>query len=118
MENNELLLSISNLLDTKFQPLNNRMDSLEQKMDSLEQKVDSLENKVDKNYETLDFKIHKINLTLENVVVPRLQHIEQCYLDTSKRYIEETENIQKLRSDVDTMKSIIQSHSEQLRMIS
>lgn len=50
MTDNELLLALSDMLDKKLQPLNDRLE--------------------------------KIELTQENIILPRLQNIESCYTST------------------------------------
>lgn len=50
MTDNELLLALSDMLDKKLQPLNDRLK--------------------------------KIELTQENIILPRLQNIESCYTST------------------------------------
>ena len=108
MGNNELLLAISDMMDQKLDAINVRMDTMESK---LEAKIDAVD-------ERLSAEIRKTNLTLENIVLPRLNHIEQCYLDTSERYIIETGRINGLTTDVQVLKSVVQEHGERLKKIS
>ena len=115
MNNNELLLAISDMMDQKLDVINVRMDTMENKLDT---KIDALENRLDTLDDRLSGEIQKINLTLENIVIPRISHIEQCYLDTSERYIIETGRINGLTTDVQVLKSVVQDHSRQLQKIS
>lgn len=115
MNNNELLLAISDMMDQKLDVINVRMDTMENKLDT---KIDALENRLDTLDDRLSGEIKKINLTLENIVIPRISHIEQCYLDTSERYIIETGRINGLTTDVQVLKSVVQDHSRQLQKIS
>ena len=62
MSDNELLLAISDMMDTKLKPVNERLEKVE----------DTLENNVVP-------RVKKIELTLENDMLPRLQTIENCY---------------------------------------
>jgi hypothetical protein len=59
-----------------------------------------------------------IKLTLENDILPRLQAIESCYLDTYRRYQTGNNDIEHLKSDVELMKNVIMEHSEKLKKIS
>ena len=104
MNNNELLLAISDMMDKKLDTINVRMDTMENKLTALDERLSN--------------EIRKINITLENVIVPRISHIEQCYLATSERYINETGRINGLELDVQVLKSVAQDHSERLRKIS
>ncbi len=51
--------------------------------------------------------IQKINIQLENDVIPRLNTIEECYTDTYKRYVAETDDIQQLKTDVSLLKAAV-----------
>ena len=108
MGNNELLLAISDIMDQKLDAINVRMDTMENKLTA---KIDAVD-------ERLSAAVTKNSIILENMVLPRLDHIEQCYLDTSERYINETGRINGLVLDVQVIKSVVQDHSEQLRKIS
>ena len=126
MDNNELLLAISDMMDQKLDSVHVRMDTMENKLDSkidavehrLSEDINALDGKIDTADERLSQGMRDINITLENVVIPRISHIEQCYLDTSERYIKETGRINGLVADVQVIKSVVQNHSEQLRKIS
>lgn len=133
MGNNELLLAISDMMDQKIDCINVRMDTMENKLSAdiqaLDTKIDAVEERLSADIQALDAKIDSIderlsadirntNITMENVVVPRIKHIEQCYLATSERYINETGRINGLVADVQVIKSIVQEHSVQLQKIS
>lgn len=52
---------------------------------------------------------------LENNVIPRLNTIEKCYLDTSKRYLERTEQMDRMDLDIGVLKQVVANHSKQLK---
>ena len=52
---------------------------------------------------------------LENNVIPRLNTIERCYIDTSKRYLERTEQMERMDVDISILKQVVANHSEQLK---
>ncbi len=56
-------------------------------------------------------------IQLENEVIPRLKHIEQCYLSTSDRYMEESGKIPKLVHDTDNLLKTVEKHSGRLNII-
>ena len=115
MNNNELLHAISEIMDQKLEEkvmpeiksLGDRFDGLEERFDGLEERFDGLDNRV-KN----------IELTLENDVVPRLSHIEQCYIDTFERYQEGVKKLDKMQMDIEVIKLTVTDHSEELNKIS
>lgn len=86
MTDNELLLAMSDMLDKKLKPVNDRLK--------------------------------KIELTQENVILPRLQNIEACYTSTFKRYQTGVEQIEGMQTDIDVMRKVIAEHSEKLQKIS
>lgn len=150
MRDEELLLSISKLLDDKINPLEKRMDSMEQDLKNeigtvrdevnllkdqvklvedevklvenevklVENEVKLVENEVklmENHVKLVESQVHHINLTLENVFEPRMNTIEACYLDTFKRYQRGCDKIDKLESDNELIRSILQKHSKILQ---
>lgn len=91
MTDNELLLAISNMMDTKLkselQPLKNDLQSVKE-------------------------EVHQIKLYQENIILPRLQTIESCYTDTYDRYKNYAEKMEAAFADIDIMKKVITEHSE------
>ncbi len=55
---------------------------------------------------------------LENDIIPRLNTIEKCYVETSKRYMKSMEVLPVMQADVDNLKITVQKHSELLSRIS
>ena len=101
MSDNELLIAISDMMDTKLKPVNERLDRLEQSYDRLEQ-----------SYNRLEQSQKKMELTLENNMLPRLQAIEECYLSTFERYQSNIGQIETMQKDIDVIKTTIAKHSE------
>ena len=140
MDNKELLLAISDMMDLKLDSIHVRMDTFDAKLDAVEErlsgeirvldaKIDAVEEKLSADISALNAKmnaidqqhgadIRTIKISLENVVIPRINHIEQCYLATSERYINDSGRIDGLLIDVQVIKSIVQDHSTQLQKIS
>ena len=126
MRDEELLLSISKLLDDKINPLEKRMDSMEQdlkkeigivrdEVNLVKDHVELVENEVklmENHVKLVESQVHHINLKLENVFEPRMNTIEACYLDTFKRYQRGCDKIDKLESDNELIRSILQKHSK------
>lgn len=83
---NEDLLAISQLLDAKLKPIDERTKRLE--------------------------------ITLENDVLPRLQNIESCYTSTYRRYQDGTDHIEAMRADIEMIKRAVADHSAKLQKIS
>lgn len=99
-------------LETSVERLGERTDSLEASMSELKTSVSKLDERTAKL--EADVKFIKV-VQLENNVIPRLNLIEKCYLDTSKRYLERTDQIDRMDSDISSLKQTVTSHSEQLK---
>ena len=59
----------------------------------------------------------KINLTLENVVMPRLCTIEDCYTSTYHRYADGIGQFETMQMDIDILKETAVQHGEQLQRL-
>lgn len=103
MTDNEILLALSNMLE----PI--REDIGELKGDV---------RKLEGGFQEMNNRIKKIELTQENVVLPRLQNIESCYISTYDRYKESVDNYDAMRQDVSILKKVVAEHSEKLQKIS
>jgi len=90
MTNNELLLAISEMMDTK-----------------LDAKLKPLENRL---------KHIEVDL-LENNAIPRLNTIEACYTSTFNRYKDSVEDYEAIKQDIAIMKKVIAEHSEKLQKL-
>ena len=56
-------------------------------------------------------------MQLENNVIPRLDTIEGCYLETSKRYLERTDQIDGMAADIVVLKDVVARHSATLQSL-
>lgn len=96
MTDNELLLAISNMLDVK-----------------LRAELKPLQNDI----QDLKDSVTRINLKLDNVIVPRLGNIESCYTDTYTRYKNYGDQMQAVFEDIELLKKVVADHSEQLKQL-
>lgn len=97
MTNEELLLAMSTMMDTKLraelQPLKNQIQDMQD-------------------------EIHNIKLFQENVIMPQLNTIQSCYLDTYHRYRDNADRMDAAYEDIDILKKVVAQHSEKLQAIS
>lgn len=97
MTNEELLLAMSTMMDTKLkaelQPLKNQMQDMQD-------------------------EIHNIKLFQENIIMPQLNTIQSCYLDTYHRYRDNADKMDAAFEDIDILKKVVAQHSEKLQAIS
>ena len=112
-------------LETNVIELKIDVDNLKTKVDGLETDVSEL--KADVSGLKTDVGVLKADVSglkgemqyirvvqLENNVIPRLSTIESCYLDTFQRYVERTEQFDKMTADIGVLKSIVSEHSRKL----
>lgn len=78
----------------------------------------ALSDMLDKKLKPIDEQTKRLEITLENDVLSRLQNIEACYTSTFKRYQDDADQIEAMQSDIDIMKKVIAEHSEKLQKIS
>lgn len=117
MTNNELLLAISEMMDTRLkselQPLKNDLQSVRDELQSVRDDLQYVRD----DLQSVRDEVHQIKLQQENVVLPRLGTIESCYTDTYNRYKNYTEKMETVFDDVELMKKVIAEHSEQLHKL-
>lgn len=137
MNNTELLSSISNLLDEKLnqkfdeklEPINHRLDRIETKVENIENRVERIEDiqnnnilprlsaiEETQNNEILP-RIKTLEINMEHDVIPGLTHIEQCYISTYERYQKGIDQLDRMQSDIDTIKLVVTDHSAELQQV-
>ena len=121
MNNAELLVEIEKLLDRKLEEkLDQQLEvKLEKKLDEkLDAKFKEELGPIRQDIQELKTAVHHTNMRLDVDVVPRLQTIESCYLDTYERYKDGAEDIENLKGDMELVKGILQEHSRELQRMS
>lgn len=97
-------------MDERLDHMDERLDHMDERLDHMDERLDNLEQGV----EELKGRTKKVELTLENNVLPRLQVIEDCYLSTYKRYSAELDKMEAVQKDVSVLKTVVTLHSEQI----
>ena len=128
---NEDLLAISQIVDKRLEirlkpiekdisALDDKVNALDDKVNALDDKVNALDDKViDLNHrvESLESGLHNVRLFQENIILPRLNTIESCYLDTFNRYQKNADKMEIVYEDVDLLKKVAADHSEKLQKL-
>ncbi len=142
MTNNELLLSISRMLDTKLkveiQPIkdalqsvknevkeiNVRLQSVETEVQQVKVEVEQLNGEVQKlkvgveqvkvDVQKLKDETYQLRLNQEKTIMPRLNTIESGYTGTYNRYRSYVEKMETAFMDIDVLKMVVAEHSEKL----
>jgi len=125
---NEILLNLSNMLDPIREELRDIKSDIkeirgditgmkgeiaEMKDDITEMQDDITEMKDD--ITDIKARVKRLELTQENVVIPRLNTIESCYISTYERYKENVEEQKALKQDVSILKKVVTEHSIKLQ---
>lgn len=131
MNNNELLLALSDLLDKKLEPIHNRLEKIESIIENnilprLDRIEATIEHDILPRLKKLELstendilpRLKKLEVCTENDVLPRLRTIESCYLSTYKRYEAGNDQLDAMQIDIDIMKGVLLDHSEKLQRIS
>jgi len=109
-------------LDVRFAQmrgeLDEQMDARFAQIDrTLDAKLDARLNPMERDIHALQDNVNKINLTLENIIIPRLDTIESCYLDTYKRYQKYADKMETAFADIEMLKQVVADHSEKLQKL-
>lgn len=99
-------------LDERTSRLETSVENLKDGMEKLGERTSRLETSVEKL--EADMTYVKV-VQLENNVIPRLNTIEKCYIDTSERYLERTAQMDRMDVDINILKQVVANHSEQLK---
>ena len=102
---NDDLQAISQIIQIGLEPVKKDISSLKEDVSSLKEEMEVVKN---------DIRIIKVDI-LENNVVPRLEHMEQCYLDASNRYISRSDEFSENISRIGTLETTVKRHSEQIQ---
>ena len=76
---------------------------------------DMLDKKLESNLKPIENRLTRIELTLENNILPRLQTIESCYTDTYNRYKDYADKMDAAFADIELLKKVVSEHSEKLQ---
>lgn len=108
--------------DEKLAPINEKFEQIDKRFDRIDERFDRIEADVKDLKQTTskltdDMRYVKVVL-LENNVIPRLNTIESCYVEASRRYLERADQIDAMQADIDILKSTVEKHSDLLQKIS
>lgn len=113
----ELLSAISDMMDEKLHPIKMQIGELygmKEDVQGLKQDVQVLKE----DMQEVKGRVKKIELTQENVILPRLQNIEECYVTTYERYQKNCDEHEEMKQDIAMLKEVVEKHSQILQRIS
>ena len=100
MTDNELLLAMSELFDTKLK------SALQAELQPVKDDIRDMKR-----------RITGIELHLENVTDKNIQLLTENYVPAAKRYEKAVPEMESMRADIDIMKKVIAEHSEKLQKL-
>lgn len=121
MTNEELLVAMSNMmdqrLDEKLEPLKKDMSEVKDRVTNIENRVTNIEDRVT-NIETQVTKIKNrvtnIELDIENDIRPGIITLCDAYGKQFDRYSISIESHEKMKTDIEVLKSIVSRHFDLL----
>ena len=115
MSDRELLSALSDMLDKK---LDARLKPIEESISSMKADIDSMKTEINfmkADINSIKAELQQVKLFQENVILPRLNTIESCYLDTYERYARAAEKMESAYEDVQLLKKVTEKHSQQIQ---
>ena len=121
MTNEELLVAMSNMmdqrLDEKLEPLKKDMSEVKDRVTNIENRVTNIENRVT-NMETqitnIKDRVTNIELNIENDIRPGIITLCDAYGTQFDRYSISIESHEKMKTDIEVLKSIVSRHFDLL----
>ena len=105
-------------LKTEVKGLKSDVDILKTEVKGLGTDVDTLKDKVEsltvRNLR-IQSSVHRLELSQENIVLPRLNTIEACYTDTYNRYKNSADRMDAYFEDTELLKRVVSEHSEKIQ---
>lgn len=128
MTNEELLVAMSNMmdqrLDEKLEPLKKDMSEVKERVTNIENRVTNIENRMTKienrvtNMETqitnIKDRVTNIEINIENDIRPGIITLCDAYGTQFDRYSISIESHEKMKTDIEVMKSIVSRHFDLL----
>ena len=104
-----------------LQRVSDELQRIKEKVRVLEWNVQVLNDRVRRiewNVQVLNDRVQRIELAQESEILPRLQNIEKCYLDTYKRYQSGADQIETMQEDISVLKKVVVEHSLKMQKYS
>ena len=139
MSDNELLLALSEMMDNKLKPLNEKISKIETDMNQGFEKISKIEtdmnqgfdkiskietdmnqgfDKINKIEADMNHGFNKVSVILENEIRPDIKLLAENYLPAAKRYEKALLETENMKADIELLKKVVTEHSEKLQKIS
>lgn len=126
------MATFASRMEARFKTMDARLDAMDARLDTMdaewkarldamdakwEARLDAMDAKWEAKLDAMDMRLKRVEMKLENDVVPRLQNIEDCYRTTFDRYRESAAGYEAMQADVEILKKVVMDHSEKLRQM-
>lgn len=125
MNDNELLLALSEMIDKKLsaqlEPIKNDITDMKSDINDLKSDVKDLKKdmvEVKNDIVGLKTESQKVNITLENEISPSIKLLAENYLPAAIRYENSNKEHEAMKTDIELLKKVVTEHSEKLQKIS
>ena len=109
----EDLYAISQLLDTKLQPVQEDIRSLKTDVQVLKEDVRELKEDV----QNLQIRVHGLELHMENVTDRNIQLLVENYMPAAIRYETAISQMETMRVDIEIIKKVVIKHSQKIQAL-
>lgn len=114
MTNEELLVAMSDMmdqrLDEKLEPLKKDMSEVKDRVTNIENRVTNIEDRVT----NIENRVTNIEIDIENDIRPGIITLCDAYGTQFDRYSISIESHEKMKTDIEVMKSIVSRHFDLL----
>ena len=114
MTNEELLVAMSNMmdqrLDEKLEPLKKDMSEVKERVTNIENRVTDIEDRMT----NIENRVTNIEIDIENDIRPGIITLCDAYGKQFDRYSISIESHEKMKTDIEVMKSIVSRHFDLL----
>lgn len=121
MTNEELLVAMSNMmdqrLDEKLEPLKKDMSEVKDRVTNIENRVTNIEDRVtdmETQITNIKDRVTNIEINIENDIRPGIITLCDAYGTQFDRYSISIESHEKMKTDIEVMKSIVSRHFDLL----
>ena len=115
MTDKEVLSAMSTMLE----PIQDKIQEIQDDLDEIKSDLSGVKSDlsgVKSDLNDVKDRVKRIELTQENIIIPRLNNIEACYTSTYKRYKNNADEFEfALKHDIPIMKQILTEHNHILQ---
>ncbi len=91
---------------------------LRSEMAEMKQELKAEIDEVKQEVEGVKNRVKKIELTQENVIIPLLNEVTDCYTTTFERYKVSVDEHEQMKQDIALLNTVVEEHSDILQRIS